>query len=106
MFCGKKITTQEDSNVALCSGKDYSDISKVCYLRCKKTVGSLKVKVNLSQGSGGPGRDYHHDSLLGIFTFKLSFVVSLLSVSEVLRPTMQAFPELVRYSMGPLFCLQ
>ena len=31
---------------------DYSDISKVCYFRCQKTVdGSLKVKIDLSQRS-------------------------------------------------------
>lgn len=29
------------------SGKDHSQISKVDYLRCKKTIGSLKVESDL-----------------------------------------------------------
>lgn len=36
------------------SGKDYTDILKICYLRCKKIIGSLKVMIDLCQRSYRP----------------------------------------------------
>lgn len=36
----------------------YSNISKVCYLRCKKKIVSLKVKIDRCQGTTGLGLDY------------------------------------------------
>lgn len=54
------------------SGKDYSDIPRICYLRCKKTTGRLTSFV---KEDAGLGHDYHQELLLvRNFVFKPSYV--------------------------------
>ena len=77
MECGQKY-----NNVVSCSGAGgcgfegsgkeyYSDISKICFLRCTKTIDNFKDRFAICQC------DCHHDCFgLEIFTFRPTCVVT------------------------------
>lgn len=104
MVCGR-----QDSSGVSCpgagggalegSGKE-NYTSKVCYPPCTKAGTLREVKTDLCQGSCKPGTGLPTMTcfVLGMSTLRQCCVATLVSLG-LLRPAMEASPELVKFSM-------
>lgn len=104
----------QQEQCGLCSGagggasegsRKESYTSKVCYPRCTKAETISEVKTDLCQGISykpGTGPPSVTCCMLGMSAFGQCCVVTLVSLG-LLRPAMEASPELVKFSTWPLF---